>query len=257
MSPKNLYQMLLKRPFLRKKLRRMRAVLQGVAGYSDPHYDLVAIANSFPSALFLDIGCHHGDTLLRFFESGLRTPVVAFDPFPKNLDVARQTLSAYRNISFTKAAISDCDGDADFFVNQNEQTSSLLENDEGNQTSFPEDTTRIDCITVPTVRLDTWIRSQPDKGIKLVVKCDTQGAEGKVISGALDAIRNNVVAFYGEVMLGKMYKGQATFDEIRNLLEGPGGMVLKQIYPCLHDASGRAVQLDALWIKPDMIELTK
>jgi hypothetical protein len=83
MSPKNIYQKLLKRPFLRKKLRKMRAVLQGVAGYSDPHYDLVAIANSCPSALFLDIGCHHGDTLLRFFESGLRTPVVAFDPFPK------------------------------------------------------------------------------------------------------------------------------------------------------------------------------
>jgi hypothetical protein len=30
-------------------------------------------------------------------------------------------------------------------------------------------------------------------------------------------------------------------------------MVLKNIYPCLHDKAGRAVQMDALWVKPELL----
>jgi hypothetical protein len=82
-----------------------------------------------------------------------------------------------------------------------------------------------------------------------VVKCDTQGAEGLVIQGGISFIRNQCIAFYGEVMLGEMYKGQSSFEKIRHLLEKECGMVLKNIYPCLHDKAGRAVQMDALWVR--------
>jgi hypothetical protein len=136
-------------------------------------------------------------------------------------------------------------------MNRNEQTSSLLENETGNVTSFREATANIGVAEVPIKRLDAWYESLPTPGPKrIIIKCDTQGAEGKVIRGGLHVIRNQVYAFYAEVMLGDMYQGQADFASLRKLLEAECGLILHKIYPCLQDATGRAVQMDALWIRP-------
>lgn len=250
---KHSYQSLLTFGPTRRLLRRARAGLQTVAGYSDPFFDLAGIGTRSQASLFLDIGCHHGDTLLRFLESGLKTQIAAFDPLPQNLVIAKSKLVSHSHISFVQAAVSDYDGQARFFVNRNEQTSSLLENAIGNINSFPEGTRHESSIDVQTIRLDSWINSCKDSASRICIKCDTQGAEAKVITGGLNTIRDKVCAFYSEVMLGPMYEGQASFEEMRNLLENQCGMVLKNIYPCLHDSSGRAVQMDVLWVKPEYL----
>jgi FkbM family methyltransferase len=233
-------------------LRRWRAEIQKLCGYSDPFFELAGIARNSNSSLFIDIGCHKGETLLRFLESGIKCPVAAFEPFIESLDKARELLKSYPQISYFPVAASDNDGFATFYRNRNEQTSSLLENDLGNTESFPEDTSTDTRVTVPTVRLDTWAIDKPTRSFA-VIKCDTQGAEGKVVRGGLGFIRDKVAAFYCEVMLGHMYRGQASFDELSALLEGECGMVLRNVYPCLHDARGRAVQFDALWVKPQFL----
>ncbi len=51
-----------------------------------------------------------------------------------------------------------------------------------------------------------------------------------------------------------MYKGQSSFGEIRALLENECGLVLQNVFPCLHDKAGRAVQMDALWVKPEFLK---
>lgn len=105
-------------------------------------------------------------------------------------------------------------------MNRNEQTSSLLENEAGNVKSFREDTTHIGVFEVPTTRLNAWYESQSSPlPSRIIIKYDTQGAEGKVIRGGLHLIRNRVYAFYAEVMLGDMYQGQADFTSMRKLLE--------------------------------------
>lgn len=229
-------------------LRRLRAHLQSVAGYSDPFYELAHIARVSQARLFLDIGCHHGDTLLRFVESGIHCPVAAFDPFGDNLDKAMHLLRSYPRINFYQLALSNTNGTAQFYLNRNEQTSSLLANDTGNVGSFADDTAPIGSCEVETRTLDDWTAEHEVTG-PCIIKCDTQGAEGLVIQGGRKFIREHCVAFYGEVMLGHMYKGQSSFGEIRALLEDDNGMVLRSIFPCLHDSSGRAVQMDALWVK--------
>lgn len=238
---------------IRRVLRRLRARLQSVAGYSDPFYELAHIARVSRTGLFLDIGCHHGDTLLRFIESGISCPVAAFDPFADNLDRARKLLRRFPRITFQQLALSDRNGIAEFYLNKNEQTSSLLPNDSGNLSSFADDTTPLGSCEVRTQTLDTWAAEHGAVG-PCIIKCDTQGAEGLVIKGGMSFIRDHCVAFYGEVMLGDMYKGQTSFAEIRSLLEEDCGLVLKNIYPCLHASDGRAVQSDALWVKPEWLQ---
>jgi FkbM family methyltransferase len=245
---KKLYLRCLRYPGLRKPLRLVRAKIQAVAGYSDPFYELARLAYQSHARLFLDIGCHHGETLLRFIESGVSCPAAAFDPSKDNLDRAKKLLCRYPQISFYQTALSDRDGSATFYMNRNEQTSSLLPNDKGNQESFASDTTRLGSCRVETMTLDRWAADNEITG-SCIVKCDTQGAEGLVIEGGKNFIREHCVAFYGEVMLGDMYKGQSSFEDIRRLLEKECGMILKNVYPCLHDNAGRAVQMDALWVR--------
>ena len=105
---------------------------------------------------------------------------------------------------------------------------------------------------VDVVRLDTWAAAQMPGGYA-IIKCDTQGAEAQVVRGGLRFLREQAIAFYGEVMLDGMYEGQASFQELRDLLEGDSGLVLRNIYPCLHDREGRAVQFDALWVQPQAL----
>jgi FkbM family methyltransferase len=245
---KNTYLYLLRFGPIRRVLRRLRARVQSVAGYSDPFYDLAHIARVSQARLFLDIGCHRGDTLLRFMESGITCPVAAFDPFADNLDRARNLLRHFNRITFHEIALSDRNGTADFYLNQNEQTSSLLPNDAGNLASFAADTAPLGSCEVKTQTLDTWAAEHGATG-PCIIKCDTQGAEGLVIRGGKSFIRDQCVAFYGEVMLGDMYKGQSSFAEIRSLLEKECGLALQNIYPCLHDSAGHAVQMDVLWTR--------
>jgi len=237
---------------LRKCLRKFRAELQHLSGYSDPFYDLADITKRSNAELFLDIGCHRGDTLLRFIESGVACPVAAFDPFGANIERAKILLHAFPQIRFHQLALSNRNGTASFYLNQNEQTSSLLENDSGNITSFAEDTAVLSTCDVTTQTLDSWANENDVQG-PCVIKCDTQGAEGMVIEGGKSFIRDYCSAFYGEVMLGNMYKGQTSFSDMRSLLEDGCGMVLRNIYPCLHDSEGRAVQMDALWVKEEFL----
>jgi FkbM family methyltransferase len=237
---------------IRRMLRRGRACVQSVAGYTDPFFDLAHVARESKANLFVDIGCHHGDTLLRFIESGIACPVAAFDPFADNIVRAKTQLSRFPWITFYQIALSNTNGTATFYLNRNEQTSSLLPNDAGNEESFAVDTAQLGSCEVKTSTLDTWATEHGAKG-PCIIKCDTQGAEGLVIEGGKSFIRKHCVAFYGEVMLGDMYRGQASFGDLRHLLEKDCGMVLKTVYPCLHDKAGRAVQMDALWVKPQFL----
>jgi FkbM family methyltransferase len=251
---KGTYLYLLRFSPLRRLLRRFRARLQSVAGYSDPFYGLAHVVRASNARLFLDIGCHHGDTLLRFIESGVSCPVAAFDPFGENIEKAKRLLQPYPRINFYQLALSNTNGQARFYLNKNEQTSSLLDNDAGNLDSFAEDTTPVGSCEVETRTLDSWAAEHHVTG-PCIIKCDTQGAEGLVIQGGKSFIRDHCAAFYGEVMLGSMYKGQSSFGEIRAILEGDCGLVLKNTYPCLHDKAGRAVQMDALWVKREFLHL--
>lgn len=248
---KKIYLQLLRWSFLRRPLRKWRARLLSAAGCSDPYADMARLSRAAKADLFLDIGCHDGSTLLRFLEAGIRCPVIAFDPLEVNLRAARENLSHFPKVRFEQLALSDQDGTARFFVNRNNQTSSLLENAQGNVESFRKDTELIGSIDVPVRRLDTWFAPQPHpRPRSILIKCDTQGAEGKVIRGGIDLFREQVAAIYAEVMLGQMYDGQADFSTLRDLLEDQCGLILHNIYPCLHDSRGRAVQMDALWIRP-------
>lgn len=251
---KKSYLTLLKYPPAKRLLRSWRHHFLRMCDQPEPFGDIARLSRAIRADLFIDIGCHTGDTLIRFLDEGVNCPVAAFDPISTNLDQARRKLSSYPQVTFHCAALSDTDGSAKFHVNKNSQTSSLLDNATGNERSFAQDTQHVDFVEVPTMRLDTWTGSNTANKERLIIKCDTQGAEELVVRGGKDTFKTKVSAFYSEVMLDPMYEGQASFEGLRNLLENECGLALRDIYPCLHDKDGRAVQMDVLWVRPHLVK---
>jgi FkbM family methyltransferase len=251
---KSLYLSALRIRQLRVYLRQLRYYFLAQCGCSDAFHDLVAIEKRLQCELLIDLGCHRGQTSLRLLETGLTCPILAVDPFANNLHIAKKALANYTKVRFCETAVTDTDGVARFFVNRNEQTSSLLVNAVGNVQSFGAHTDLEKTITVQTVTLDSLVNQQFPSAQRIIIKSDTQGAEAHVIRGGLETIKDKCVAFYAEFMLGQMYEGQASFEELRDLLENKCGMVLRDIYPCLHGMHGAAAQADALWVKPEALQ---
>ena len=254
---KKSYLTLLKYPPARRLLRSWRHHFLRMCDQPEPFGDIARLSRAIRADLFIDIGCNTGDTLIRFLDEGVNCPVAAFDPISTNLDEARRKLASYPQVTFHCAALSDTDGSAKFHVNQNSQTSSLLDNATGNERSFARDTQHVDFVEVPTMRLDTWTGSNTANKERLIIKCDTQGAEELVVRGGKDTFKTKVSAFYSEVMLDPMYEGQASLEGLRNLLENECGLALRDIYPCLHDKDGRAVQMDVLWVRPHLVDAVR
>lgn len=253
---KAFYDLALRSATTRKLARQLRGNLYRLLKVAEPYREIVTLARLADITSFLDIGAHEGTTVQRFREAGITCPIVGFDPLEENLEVARQNLAGVPDLHWEQAALFDSETERDFYVNANVQTSSLLPNAEGNLESLPDDSRLKEKLTIRTMTLDGWAERQGSSLdlSRLIVKCDTQGAEAAVIRGGNRLFRENVIAFYGEVQLRSMYEGQASFEELNRLLEQEHGFYLHNLYTCLHDCKGRALQTDALWVKQPWLE---
>jgi hypothetical protein len=104
-------------------------------------------------------------------------------------------------------------------------------------------------VQVQGTTLDHSVSYHLSEQTPFVMKCDVQGAEGLVITGGKESIKRQCLALYTEAQLEPMYVNQASFAQIQAVLTKQLGLALHQVYPCLHDATGRALQFDVLYLR--------
>lgn len=239
---------LVKLPRVRKYHRRLVRAIKKYFGISDAYGELISIAKASGADAVLDVGSYVGDTIQLFLDE-LAIPIYAFEPTPRSFRSLEQRFKGVPAVRLFNIALSEGDGFVDFFKNRNPQTNSLLDNDSASSGSFADAMAHLDKISVPTLSIDSWVAKNGVSG-RLIVKADVQGAEGLLLAGGERVFTNNVIAFYTEVQIERMYKSQVDFCRLHELLSSRFGFVLRNVYPCLHDAEGRATQFDCLWVKP-------
>ncbi|MEP2777072.1 MAG: FkbM family methyltransferase [Luteolibacter sp.] len=233
---------------LRIYRRRLLRFLRHRVGTPDAWGDIIGTLHADPELVFLDIGAHTGGTVQRIADE-CRNRIVAFEPTPDSIALLQQGFGLHPRIAIEPIALSDYSGTASFHLNANSQTNSLLENDNGNLRSFPNDVRHESTTEVQILRLDKWEATRPARD-RFFMKLDVQGAELKVLHGAGNALEQTF-GIYAECPLSPMYRDQAEFWQIHEFLSSRG-FDLAQIYPCLKDSQGRACQTDALWLRfPD------
>ncbi len=248
----SIHSRLIKIPGWRRSQRRLSRRAKALVGTPDAYGDLFSIARIIDPVAVLDIGSYIGDTIERFTDE-LGAKVYGFEPTPETFEKLERRFSDNPQVHVSNCALSNREGTQTLFCNNNPQTNSLLDNDIGNERSFLEDTKHIDTMQIEVRTLDGWCSHHlPSQG-DLIVKADVQGGEGRLLDGGQETFRSRVKAFYGEVQLSPMYKDQNSFADLNDRLSGDYGFSLYNMYPCLRDSFGRAVQVDALWVKDDLL----
>lgn len=137
------------------------------------------LASLHEGCVFFDIGANFGYfTLMGAKAVGTKGKVISFEPIPANYSYVKEliSLNAFDNVVCEKVAISDMNGTVEFAVEKNNANSHLA------SIKLKHASSQIlERVLVQTISLDDFCEKNvvPD-----VVKCDVEGAEVLVLSGA-------------------------------------------------------------------------
>jgi FkbM family methyltransferase len=185
----------------------------------DPIWDVRTILGDQVSCVF-DIGAHVGQTAARFIAAFPSAQVYSFEPDPCSFAQLRMLADRVTRIDAVNAAVGDIDGEATLFVNNFDQTNSLLKAAPGAQQYLlvRSGLALQSEAKVPVLTLDRFCT---DRGIDRIdlLKLDAQGYELRVLDGArglLDGLA--VPLIYVEVCFVRFYEHQPLFPEIYQYL---------------------------------------
>ncbi|MEI9475280.1 MAG: FkbM family methyltransferase [Deltaproteobacteria bacterium] len=142
--------------------------------------------------------------------------IYLFEPIPEFFNHLRQVTRNDQRITVFPYAISDSDGEAEFYLTNNDAASSSLLPLGKHKEMFPH------VAVVKTVKVETKKLSSVISKHKLplpdMVFLDVQGAEYRIISSMSAELLSQVRIIYTEVSTEEVYKGAKTLDTIRTLL---------------------------------------
>ena len=160
------------------------------------------------SAIWIDVGAHLGEKTFAHAHDNPSLTVFAFEP---TWELARQVMGRLSNFVVFPMAVSAKDGLADFYLNAQDDTSSLLPFDpegvrrwDGGQFLRPKSK-----ICVPTIRLDTFMNAMDLRTVDYL-KIDTQGSDLAVVQSAGSRLRDvRKVTLEVDVTPVRAYQGSA------------------------------------------------
>lgn len=229
------------------KIKGAVAKLAGRFGYEirrkQPQY-AESVLSKIDFATILDVGANAGQFSMAVHSAHPNIEIHAFEPVPDVFAALQRNFGSSSNLHAHNIALSDSNTLADFEVNEFSPSSSLLALDKTHQQMYPgARKTRLIKVNVQT--LDHWAEGRELKR-PLLLKLDVQGNELKTLRGALGVLRDIDYALT-EINIGSMYKGQASFGEIHQLLY-EFGLEFIDFFPEIRDRGTlRCVSGDALF----------
>ncbi len=204
------------------KMKGILASLAGQFGYEirrKQPQQAESMLSRIELATVLDVGAYTGQFSSAVFSVHPDTMIHAFEPIPECFAILQSKFSGNKKFQAHNVAISDSNTVAKFEVNDLRASSSLLALDEMHKQMFPQ-ARKTNTIQVNVTTLDHWAEDHELKN-PILLKLDVQGNEFRVLQGASGILRR-VDYVLSEICLGAMYKGQASFREIHDILFSSG-----------------------------------
>lgn len=169
------------------------------------------------AATLIDIGANKGQFSLAFRYTNEKANILAFEPLP---DAASRYLSVFgedEKVKLQQVALSDRKGEAEFFVTDRQDSSSLFRPGEGELEAFGVREQK--AIQVPIERLDSMVDFS-SLTHPVAMKIDVQGAELNVLKGC--NCLDHVDFIYVELSFVSLYEGQPLFNDVASYLQEQG-----------------------------------
>jgi FkbM family methyltransferase len=191
-----------------------------------------------------DIGSMNGADALLFASAAPGCAVYAFEPNPENLaGMGADERLAARNIHIVPAAVSDRDGEADFYLVQADYARRDPRRGMSSLYRRTGEWAPTRQVRVRTMRLDSFLTAQCPADTRVALWIDTEGKAFEVIAG-MGALAPRVHLLHVEVeTTACIGAAQKLYPDVRALLERCGFVELATDQPRAH------VQFNALFVR--------
>jgi FkbM family methyltransferase len=201
--------------------------------------------------VILDVGAHFGAVSRIYRDLFPKAALHAFEPSPEAFKVLKSSFDGDRHYHAHQIALCDREGEAELNINNLSATNSLLPTDSNAPVVWQPLVKTEEMVTVPTQTLDAFCNEHQIDSID-ILKLDVQGAEKKVLAGAVNLLnRRAIKTVYLEMIIAPTYVGQSRPDEIFGLMND-GDLSLVDIYD-IGRSGPLLLQFDALFSCPDSI----
>ncbi len=204
--------------------------------------------------VIIDVGAFIGDITELYRELFPNSTIYCLEPFEETYSILKDRFRTDTKIRTYNAALAEKSETANFYVNKNLRTNSLLALDAETEINWPTSNLehRKDAL-VHCYSFDDFSRAENIDRVHLL-KIDAQGAEFLILKGAFDALKHRKVKIiYLEVLLKPTYKQQAKFQDILGYLADLD-YSLYDVYNPSYAGDGSLRQIDVIFVARRFLE---
>ncbi|QTN32166.1 FkbM family methyltransferase [Akkermansiaceae bacterium] len=187
--------------------------------------DLALLMRRQPSekSIIMDVGAHHGETLIACRKSFPDAMIHCFEPDPESQEILKNCASNLEKVKIHELALGSAAAQAEFHRNSASMTNSLLPTSaESLESDYADYTKTQEVIQVSVETLDE-ICARENIGWIDLLKTDCQGYDLMVLQGGEKMISSHQVGLITcEVIFDQEYDGQGRFHELLRYLDSFG-----------------------------------
>ena len=177
-------------------------------------FDEILKQNLSQDPLILDVGANKGQTIRRFLDLFDNPTIHAFEPVEEAIQKIRENYSTHRNIFINNHALGDKRETKNFNISHrtenstfhqfNSNTKWLKTRSRQYNVGVNEYVKKVEKVNIGTI--DDYVEKNKIEKID-ILKMDTEGYEDKVLSGAINTLRENKI---------KIVLTELAFDNVRD-----------------------------------------
>ena len=191
----------------------------------------------------VDIGGNRGQFALAVRGFVPECKIISFEPLPGPANCFRSLFASDKRVTLVEAAVGANAGQAEMYVSQRDDSSSLLPITDRQNALFPG-TGAAGTVNIQVVKLKDVLPRQ-EIGSAALLKLDVQGFELEALIGCEELIEY-FLWVYVECSFIELYEGQALAGDIVSWLRNRG-FALCGVHNMTYDRQGTAVQADFLF----------
>lgn len=194
----------------------------------------------------IDIGAHTGQFAKEIRGKLPQAKIYSFEPLKDCYQELLQNMSGDKNFEAYNFALGDRESKQEINRSTSSPSSSLLPMENLHEEMYPH-TKGGSKEEIEVKRLDDVFKNY-NLEKEILVKIDVQGYEDKVIDGGINIISQTKIALL-EVSFQELYKGQALFGEIYDIMKKMGFRYQGRIQQRINPETGEVLYEDSIFIK--------
>lgn len=200
----------------------------------------------------LDIGANEGQFVAEILNIFPQAEVHSFEPLTDCFQKLESRFKGNKNVHTYNFALGEQTGEVTICRSLASPSSSILKMGSLHKKLFPH-TAKLTEEKIKIKRLDNVLSMEKMKNYVLL-KIDVQGAESKVITGAIEVLKN-VDIIISEVSYAPLYEGQPLVKDIMALLESHNFIYIGNLEQFISPITNAPLFADAIFVNKEIYSI--